>query len=156
MGYTLEAVIGDPGVLRPMVDRWPVAVVVPLHAGLSLIPMTDDLFDAAGGGPPSETLGFWKLPAGFEHGLAARSAAGPVAYVEAEFFGGVGTQRAALWRGGRLALGPLSVGEDEHFAPAGSPISQVLARLGVSPGEHHDEFDAAGLGRHRDTGDWIG
>ncbi|MEU8611429.1 hypothetical protein AB0C29_25920 [Actinoplanes sp. NPDC048791] len=151
MGYTLEAFIGDPGVLRPVVDRWPVAALVPLSAGLSLIPMTDELFDAAGGGPTSEALGFWKLPAGFE----PERVAGAVAYVEAEFFGGVGTQRAALWMSGRLALGPLFVGEDEHFAPAGSPISQVLARLGAGREGHHDEFDAIGLGRHRHTEDWL-
>jgi len=57
--------------------------------------------------------------------------------------------------GGRLVLGPLFVGENEHFAPAGSPISQVLARLGAVREGHQDEFDAIGLGRHRDTEDWL-
>ena len=155
MGYTLEALIGEPDVLRPVVRRWPVAALVTLDGSLSLIPMTDELFDAAGGGSGSEPLGFWKLPAQFDRDLAGWSAAGPVAYVEAEFFGGVGTQRAALWTGGRLALGPLSADEDEPSDPAGSPISQVLARLGVGREGHHDEFDAVGLGRHRDTEGWI-
>jgi hypothetical protein len=57
--------------------------------------------------------------------------------------------------GGRLVLGPLAVGEDEPFDPAGSPISQVLARLGVGREGHQDEFDAVGLGRHRDTEGWL-
>lgn len=155
MGYVLEAVVGAPEVLRPVVGRWPVAGLVTLGGDLALVPMTDALFDAAGGGAGGSALGFWRLPAGFERELAGWSADGPVAYVEAEFFGGVGTQRAALWAGGELALGPLSVDEGEPFEPAGSPISQVLARLGVRREGGLDEFDAAGLGRHRDTAGWL-
>jgi hypothetical protein len=148
VGYTLEAVIGAPDVLQPIVDRWPVAVIVPLGSGLALVPMTDELFDAATDGTTKDALGFFKLPAGFDRELAGWSAAGPVAYVEAEFFGGVGSQCAALWDGGRLALGPLAADED-------GPISQVLARLGVSRDGQRDEFDSVGLDRHRHTEDWL-
>jgi hypothetical protein len=48
--------------------------------------------------------------------------------VEAEFFGGVGTQAAAVWEGGRLVFGPVIMEEAEPVPVAGTPISQALAR----------------------------
>ncbi|WP_245821905.1 hypothetical protein [Lentzea waywayandensis] len=86
--------------------------------------------------------------------LAEWSLRGPVAFVDAEFFGGTGSQRAQVWDQGRSVLGPL-VREEDDPMPGVTPISQALRRLGVVKGEHHDEFDAVGLGRHRDTEDWV-
>jgi hypothetical protein len=78
-----------------------------------------------------------------------------VAYVEADYFGGVGSQVAALWDAGQLVLGP--VVRPEHRRTRGdlSPISQALRRLGVSARGHVDEFDAVGLGQHRHVEDWL-
>jgi len=88
--------------------------------------------------------------------LASWSVVDPVAYVEAEYFGGIGSQFAAVWHGAALVLGPLMLAEDEPRPDAGwSPISQALRHLGVSADGHYDEFDAVHLGRHRDTQDWI-
>jgi hypothetical protein len=37
-----------------------------------------------------------------------------------------------------------------------APLSRrALRRLGAVKGEHFDEFEAVGLGRHRGTGDWL-
>ncbi|MFC7613506.1 hypothetical protein ACFQV2_07705 [Actinokineospora soli] len=94
--------------------------------------------------------GFWKAPGGFGEALAACSALGPVAYVEAEYFGGHGSQAAQVWDGGEAVLGP------DVDPSAGTPISQALRRLGVARGPDGDEFDAVGLGRHRDPEDWLG
>ena len=155
MGYTLEAVIGTTAVIRLIAADLPAAVLIPLPQGIAMLPMTDEVFDTAGAKGTEGALGFWKLPAGFESRLAAWSPAGPVGYLEAEFFGGIGSQRAALWAGGALALGPLAVEGDQPFPNDGSPISQLLRLLGVTRGEHHDEFDALELGRYRDTEDWL-
>ena len=154
MAYPLEGVVGATATLAAFAGRVPAAVVVPLRHGIALIPLTDDLHDTVTAGTGPAPLGFWELPPGFDRELAALSTTGPVAYVEAEFFGGTGTQRAALWRAGGLALGPLSVTEDEPFPETGSPISRVLAELGVPRAGAHDEFEAAGLSRHRATDDW--
>jgi hypothetical protein len=112
------------------------------------------LFDAVTDGS-SDALGFWRLPGGFDRVLAGWSAGGPVAYVGAEYFGGTGTQRAVVWAGGVLVLGPLQNADDEPFPAEGSPISQALRRLGVQRGEAFDEFAAAGLQQHRRSLDWI-
>jgi hypothetical protein len=152
VAYTLEAVIGPAAVIRAVAADLPAATVITLPQGIAMVPMTGAIVDAAG---TDASLGFRKLPIGFAERLAAWSAAGPVGYVEAEFFGGEGTQRAALWVDGAVAVGPLLVGEDEPFPSAGSPISQLLRHLGVTRGDHYDEFHALQLGRHRDTEDWT-
>ncbi|SNT61305.1 hypothetical protein SAMN05421812_11360 [Asanoa hainanensis] len=149
MAFVLEAVIGRPEVLRTMARS---AVVVPLPQGMALVPMTDELFVALGGSP---VLGCEKLPASLEPLLTACSSQTPVAYVEAEFFGGAGCQRAAVWVGGTLAGDPLFLDEDQPTEPAGTPISQALRLLGVERGDWHDEFAALDLGRHRETCGWL-
>lgn len=155
MGYRLEAVIGPAEVLAAVTGEQPLMAVVPLWQSLGLVPMTDEVFDAVNDGTPPGLAGFRKLPGGFAGVLCAWSARGPFAYVEADFFGGVGTQAAAVWDGGGLALGPVVIGETAPLPASGTPISQALARLGVRRGDHFDEFAAAGLAQHRDTEDWL-
>ncbi len=129
---------------------------IDLGQNLSLLPMTEALFDALTGAGTPRLDGFLKARAGFDSLLAACSANGPVAYVEAELFGGLGTQSAQVWQGGEVVFGPLHQDEDDPAPEAGSPISQALRQLGVVKGDHDfDEFDAVGLGRHRETDDWL-
>ncbi|MGW8726228.1 hypothetical protein ACWGNF_09405 [Streptomyces sp. NPDC055808] len=155
MGYDLRAVIADGEALRGAARDLPAARLASIGHGLSLMPMTDALFDSVADGSGVGTLGFWGLPGGFERTLAAWSADGPVAYVEAKYFGGVGEQRAAVWNGGDIVLGPLHVEEGQPFPPAGGPISQALRQLGVLVSVGEDEFSAVGLDRHRHGEAWI-
>lgn len=155
MGYALEAIIGCADTLQTVVPRLPSATLVVLTQGLAMVPMTEELFDAVTDGTSDRSLGFRMLPSGFDGMLAAWSSAGPVGYVEADFFGGVGAQRAALWIGGDLVLGPVVVDEGQSSGEAGSPISQLLRQLGVARDGHRDEFEAVGLGRCRQTTDWL-
>ena len=69
-----------------------------------------------------------------------------LAYIEAEFFGGAGTQACALFENGKLKLGPKI---DE------SAINEALSILGVEKKASYDEFEAVGLNEHRDTNDWL-
>ncbi|GGV28976.1 hypothetical protein GCM10010277_11490 [Streptomyces longisporoflavus] len=156
MAYDLQAVIADEALLRAASRELPEARPASIGQGLSLLPMTDTVFDSVTDGDASETPGFWRLPTGFARTLADWSTAGPVAYVEAEYFGGVGEQQAAVWDRGALVLGPLHEPEDQPFPPEGSAISQALRWLGVVAGDGEDEFTAAGLGRHRSVDHWIG
>ena len=155
MGYVLEAVIAREELLRAAARHLPAAQVATVGQGLSLVPMTKELFDAVTDGSPADLLGFWRLPGGFGGLLAQWSTAGPVAYVEAEYFGGVGEQRAAVWADEAVVLGPLHAPEGRPFPSAGSPISQALRRLGAMAGAAEDEFSAVGLDRHRGNEGWI-
>ncbi|MCR8579452.1 hypothetical protein [Streptomyces sp. Isolate_219] len=155
MGYDLQAVIAGEEVLRAASRDLSAARMASLGQGLSLMPMTEALFDSVADGSDTGALGFWRLPGGFEKTLADWSTAGPVAYVEAEYFGGVGEQQAAVWDGGTIVLGPLHVQEGQPFPPAGSAVSQALRRLGVVASAGEDEFSAVGLDRHRHGEGWI-
>jgi hypothetical protein len=153
MGYELHAVIGRADLLADAARAMGEPVL--LSQSLALLPMTDELFDTVTDGAATRFLGFWKLPGGFEYTLAQWSFGGPVAYVEAEYVGGAGRQRAAVWEGGVLPEHVLHVGVGESFPSQGSPISQVLRRLGAVRGSYVDEFEAVGLRRHRRTEDWA-
>jgi hypothetical protein len=154
MAYRLEAVVATELVLREWAGSIREARIVPLGQHLWLLPMTDKLFDVLTVAGAPELDGFWKAPAGLGHALTACSANGPVAYVEAEYFGGAGTQSAQVWDGGKVVLDLLRLAEGAP-SPDGSPISRALRRLGAAKGGRIDEFDAVGLGRHRDTDDWL-
>ncbi|MEV7420019.1 hypothetical protein [Streptomyces sp. NPDC089919] len=155
MGYDVHAVIAGDALLRTAAREVPGARLAPLRQGLSLMPMTDELHAALTDGGTEDDLGFWRLPGGFAATLARWSATGPVAYVEAEYFGGLGEQRAAVWEAGRLVLGPLEEPEQRTYVLAVSPVSLALRRLGAQRASGGDEFDAVGMGRHRRTDDWT-
>jgi hypothetical protein len=155
MAYMLEAVIGPTTVLSVVTQGQAGTVIAPLRQGLSLVPMTDELFDELTDGSPGRPPGFWKLPGGFDRVLCSWSSHGPIAYVEAEYFGGAGRQCAAVWNSGALVFGPAAIDDGQPVPDAGTPISQALARFGVVRGGHHDEFEAAGLSQHRRTEDWV-
>lgn len=121
MGYDVQAVVAGDEVLRIASRELPGSAVVRLGQGLSMMPMTDELFDAVTDGSGAGDLGFWRLPGGFEALLARWSAAGPIAYLEAEHFEGVGRQRAAVWADGSLALGPLDEPTKQRGSQAVSP-----------------------------------
>ncbi|WP_326800616.1 hypothetical protein OIE49_00985 [Streptomyces sp. NBC_01788] len=102
--YCLQAVIATESVLRKLADSITEACIVPLGQHLWLLPMTDALFGVVTSAGAPELDGFWKAPAGFDRLLTACSETGPVAYVEAEYFGGVGTQTAQVWDAGKIVL----------------------------------------------------
>jgi hypothetical protein len=90
------------------------------------------------------------------------SRGGAVAYVEAEFFGGTGSQAAVVWRDGAVVLPPTVTtdepGERGERIELGDPdwaINRALQVLGASAEGAIDEFEAVGLRAHRDTEDWL-
>ncbi|HJD82442.1 hypothetical protein ABZX88_06825 [Kitasatospora aureofaciens] len=160
MSYELQALLGTLELLTVAAAEVPAARVVPLAQGLALIPLTSAVLSALQGDAavpkPAGGAGFGWHSDGFELRIAAWSKAGPIACVEAEYFGGSGTQRAAVWSDGRVVLGPLTSGDSEASPAEGTPISRALRCLGgrVEPGRV-DEFDSVGLGTHRSTAGWA-
>lgn len=63
-----------------------------------------------------------------------------MAYLEAEIFGGDGTQAAVAWRDGNLCLGPVSteLWMQDRRDNAQWPFNLVLRELGVSRGDAFD------------------
>ncbi|WP_406199650.1 hypothetical protein OH807_17525 [Kitasatospora sp. NBC_01560] len=161
MPYELQALIGPAELLAVAAAEVPAARLSPLSQGLALLPATPAFLSAPqlGGsdGASDCSAGFDWFPDGLELRIAAWSKAGPIACVETDWSGGVGTQRAAVWADGRLDLGPLVTAEFEPFPPEGSPISRALRRLGARVGhaDHADEFEAVGLAAHSSTARWA-
>jgi hypothetical protein len=150
--YCIRAVIATDPVLRELASTMPEARIVPLGQNLPLLPVTDALFDALTRAGAPELDGFCKTSAALGAMTANCSTIGPVAYVEAEYFGGTGSQTAQVWDAGKVVLGPLHLAEGEPSPATGTPISRALRQLGATKGDHFDEFDAVELGRHRD---WL-
>lgn len=146
MSYTLQAIVIPDTVRDRAKDHGLIAVDLPVH-GLCLIPLSYDQIDDRG-------IPFLPLTDGGEPTIGpqldtlcqAFSAREKVAYVEAEFFGGDGTQGCALYENGK----PLSCPMVDDKA-----INYALRWLGVQLNGKLDEFEAAGLGMHRNTEDWL-
>src|SRR4051812_47099825 len=144
MGYDIQAIISTQSVLEAHSADYSSAVVAPLGSGFALIPITDKLLDEVGAS--GESGQFYKLTPAIADWLHAISASAPAAYVEADFFGGVGGQSATVCAHGDQLLAPI------HETRA---INIALRLLGISRGTSHDEFEALGLPRHRHTDDWL-
>jgi hypothetical protein len=158
MPYELRALAGRYEITA-QAARGARSTAVKLPQGYGLLPITSHVLDHLGGDdirPFGEAL--WSLSSGLD-ALARRiSLAGDIAYLEAEIFGGTGTQAMVLWRGGGVCLGPVTT-EFTATAPDPSssqhwPFNQALRELGVDRGDSFDEFDALGLGRCRHTEEW--
>ena len=150
MGYALEALIGRAELLEPFALAHRSARVVPLGGELSLLPMVEVLrnaIQAQNHDPEREPAWpFWYLSPEGAMTIAETCTHGALAYVEARFYAGVGTQSSVGWNDGALRHGPLT---------ATDAINRALRFLGVAPAAGQDEFDAVGLGKRRATHEWL-
>ena len=144
MAYTLQAIITTAGA----VDGLPASLkAVALPGGVYMIPMGTAALQAHSlPFLPLTDEGNKELPLGIAKLCEGLSAECDLAYVEAEFFGGTGAQAHALFSGGKM-VGPVVVSD--------AAINAALRHLGVQKAEAPDEFDAVGLGRHRNADDWL-
>ena len=105
MSYELCALAGRyPLAARAAREAGTAVAELPLGHGLG--PITPQVFDRLGGGtdkPFGDT--FWFLSSGVESLARTVSHTGPVAYLEAEIFGGSGTQAIVAWRDGEVWRG---------------------------------------------------
>ncbi len=128
------------------------AALVELPQGLALLAITEELrsgiHDSVGGGKPRHRyvdLRSWDdADFAFLKRLAKDHAA---AYVETDYFGGMGEQSAVVARDGGIVFGPRHA---EH-----GPINAALRILGVRKERDLDEYDTLGLGLYRDNGKLV-
>ena len=150
MGYALEAILGRPQALEPLGRVYRSARIVPLTGELAMVPFVESLRNAiqrqAHDPERQPAWPFWHLSPEGSLNLAETCHEGALAYVEASFFAGAGTQSSVGWRDGALRHGPLV---------ARDAINQALRFLGVDRDGDNDEFDTVGLGRHRATEHWT-
>ncbi|MFF0313057.1 hypothetical protein ACFYPH_00185 [Micromonospora sp. NPDC005252] len=162
MGYQLSAVVADVDLLREQTAELDHAVLGELRQDFALLPITPQLVVELTGSLPDYATDDRSAAHPFElvlspalaDLLARWSRSGPVAYVEAEFGGGVGHQSAAVWLGGTLSWGPSF--DDVLDAPREKwPINAALVQLGVERGAWIDPFAEVGLHLERNTDGWL-
>lgn len=155
----LEAIIGPSSAIGVVSAELPGTRAVDLKGGLALVPLVPEAVAALSPGDERliSLLVDNPLPVRLTDLLRRASAIGPVAYVEADFFGGVGQQGSVVWEGGEVVLGPLVDPEpSQRTEVEARPINRALRRLGVRrSSDDVDEFATLGLGNHRDTEDWL-
>jgi hypothetical protein len=98
---------------------------------------------------PGEYLEGTHLSQGLQHTLTRIARDGPLAYIETNYFGGTGSQAAAVFVGGEVVM-RASLPVSRNPARRDDPINTALRALGVEAALGEDEFDAIGLARFRD------
>lgn len=102
MPYELNAVVGRFDLLRSRTAGIREAAGAPLRQRMGLVPVTEQLLEDLTG----LLTGFTVMSPAFGQTLSHWSRTGPIAYVEADFHGGDGSQTAAVWKNGAKVLGP--------------------------------------------------
>ena len=150
MGHHIQGIVFGKALLSAAKELIPSGRAAALGQDFCFIPITDRVFDDLRRAHPElvDTKNrFERLSAPVEFVAKALSREEPVAYVETEYFGGTGVQGSVVWRRGEAVLSAKS--------PDPRPINSALALLGVDRREHHDEFDALGLGEYRSNTAWF-
>ena len=162
MATLIEAIIfdGDPGTAAvPQGLR-----TAPLRIGLTMLPVTSELLAEV----EPTAVGDEPIPSGWmlKQPVAALartlSADRRVLYIFSETAGGPGTTEAIAWHSGKLLYGPSGTCDIEadfepgyHLAPFDNAVNAGLRAIGVRAADGSDEYDTAGLGRHRMTEEWL-
>ena len=162
MSYQLRAVVADVELLRAQTVGLDHAVLAALRQDFALLPVTPQLVEELTGALPDFSAGEPSVAQPFQlvlspaltQLLGSWSRQGPLAYVEAEFSGGLGHQASVVWLGGEVSWGPCFDGTLDG-PRAQWPINAALARLGAEPGPWIDPFAELGLHLERDTAGWL-
>lgn len=128
---------------------------VRLTADLTLFPLHARYVDfwAEKLGVPGPAADLPLLNFAVVHHIMNEVSADPLfALIETDYFGGTGSQSAAVYRGATEIMAPAGTAIGPALRSVG-PINRALQLLGVHPNGTHDEFDTVGLGRFRDFDD---
>jgi len=147
LGYTLKAFIGKEESLKPILEKYSKSQKVGLNKGISMILMSEELFDEINQMKPSNTIStFQFLTENIEQKIIEVIGNRELAYVESEFFGGQGGHIGIIWKKG---IRDFLTQSDKKS------MNKILKRLGVNRTLLKDEFETVGLTKNRHTEDWI-
>jgi hypothetical protein len=149
MTHIVTGLIARQGLLAPIAESWLMSSPIGLVQGFELLPLQKNDIDRIFGSSTRSSIAadFERLSTELIEGLMNVSTNALILYFETEYFGGDGSQGAALFHEGRVV-----------FIQTGSigPINRGLALLGVRVATPAiDEFQSIGLDRHRATEDWL-
>ena len=144
MGHCIQVFIGKNNIIEKMASDWLVTDTVFLKQQFAMIYLTEKLFDNM------EELAdlenkldydmFIIFTSAIQKIMQYYSGNGMLAYLETDYFGGIGTQAGVLFEKGNMTVEPVE-GE--------GTINYILERMGVYRERGKDEFDSLGLGNYR-------
>lgn len=148
MGHSVTGLISKAKELLTFAQKRSLHKPIALSQGFAILPLRgEDIDSFLAPSMSGHPKGFVYLSKQFIEELSSASKEGEILYFETEYFGGTGTQGAAVFSRGNLIFGPKS----EEIGP----INDALRILGVEVGCMRDEFEAIGLNRYRHTEDWL-
>jgi hypothetical protein len=163
MASLIEAIIFDGAPETAAVPDG--LTTVPLRAGLTMLPLTDEALEHLGAADPNDDRikPGWILRRAVATLAEHMSADRKVLYVFGETFGGPGIQEAVGWYEGRLFYGPTGTCDLEADREPGyqvaphrdSAVNGGLRAMGVPAAPGIDEYETIGLTRYRMIDDWI-
>ncbi len=146
MGHYIHAIVAPFETADSIAERWPELPRLDRDIGYAVFPVDAELIDEkiAPDETPKETGDeFMLLTHGFQLMLRAMSRGGQLAYVETEYFGGVGGQGALVCRDGEEVM-------MAAFRESGV-INKALRLIGVKRGLLADEFTVVGFAEVRNN-----
>ena len=148
MGYFIRAILCNRLLANEIIEDNSYAKSIEIYNDLFLIPFIDELFDEINEFEQSQNVGkFILLTEKINDYLKQFSSKGKIAYIEADYFGGVGFQNAIVWDNQETVF----YEENADWA-----INKALKFIGiVKDKDKFDEFDTVGLGKFRDTEAWY-
>ena len=139
MGHCVRAIIGVHKDMQRIENDW-FAKEIKLPQGYGMIFLTDalldeigELFESANEPSDPETITSFLLQ---EYSFHTK-----LAYIETDYFGGIGTQGGVLYKNGQICRKPHS---------GDGTINLLLRELGVWCAPTKDEFDSLNLGIYRE------
>jgi hypothetical protein len=147
MGHYLQAIIGKMEDIAPLRRAYNNAELIELTQEFALVPMTEDLFDEINEGVKSESIEkLTHFTANIETKIVHELGLRQFAYVESEFFGGIG---------GHICLVYGESPSSKILPSSYHSMNQALRQLGIKRKGEFDEFLTLGLDRYRSTEEWL-
>ncbi|TGM03124.1 MULTISPECIES: hypothetical protein [Leptospira] len=148
MGYFLEAIISKSEQLDKLTFLFKnKTAIVPLIDGYKLIPLTEDALELLNDDEEVFLIKeYSNLSVKLYSILIKFSQIDKIGYIEAEYFGGVGSQNAILFENGKVIFE--SVRQQDS-------INLLLKKIGVKKKFFKDRFEYIGLNKCRNTSDWL-
>jgi hypothetical protein len=152
-GYDLYAFLGDRDPILRLAGHLPQSKFIDLGRGVYMIPLTEDVRQAAGilDGPQTSEWRFRTIDAVSASRCASLAGAGRIAYVEAWGYKDDGYELGIWWADG-VRLGPVSEG---WWGPGGGALTQIVAFLGVDFRGRQYGMEVLHLNRLHSTEEWA-
>ena len=144
MAHAISLLLAQTDTSGPHLNEWVVATFErqtgchQLHQSVVAFPLPERLPDRLEDSGDAVSEHFRTLTSAMMSSLRTLSQSGPVALIETEYFGGVGTQSVVLFDRGACLIEPTTSDQT-------SLINRVLFVFGVQRTGTRDEFSVAGL-----------